>query len=433
MPVYPSLPTSITPSVTTGHVGHHQWIDQLWDTELAASNLKVAPGASEADIAAIIAIAHAAGGGLIEFMGTAYTFSGAVAIDIADPFVSVKFQPGTVLTYTGSGVCLRVRMDPFTIAPAGKITGPVTIDGTGSAAGAVGIETGQIVGAGWDGVTVVNFDGAGSVGWDFNNASASTWTERCHFVRCDARNNEIDYRFRAHASAPSFLYNEFADLRFNIGSGQTALKTESPAQLFDCELHFAGNVADDGTVFDLAAQSVVRPRCHVAIEQTGGSGGVLFAPGSDQFIYASGSIQFNNFPGFDAGIVFTDYEGRGVDVVFDTKFASSPQDPAHAMGLTVGAGTLGAFVAVYDGGVGADLALLKVPFGGSLADARVAAQLDSVTKAEIGFRPGVFTSGARPAASAVPVGTMIYISDVSGGIPVWSTGSAWQNAAGAVA
>lgn len=430
-PVHPeTIVPEGAPGATTGHDGVHEDLSAWWNNYTI---YEIGPDGTQADIAQALIDAHAAGYGTVRLMGTAYTATGAAgtaAFDITLPTVNLDLG-GATITYTGSGICLRKRMDPMTNAKAGFVVNG-TIDGTGAAAGAVGIESGNVVGASWDGVVVQNFTGAGSVGWDFRNSAAPTvgWMERCRFV-VDSRNNKICYRFRADSGQSSYLYNDFADMRFNVDAGQTAFQTVSPSQVFDCQLNLRGNVDNAGTIFDLAGDSVVRPRCHITIEQTNGTGAVLFASGSAQFAYPSGTFQVNNFPSYDAGLVFVDYEDRGVDAVFDPKIVSSPQEPLHAMGLTVASGSLGAFVSVYDGGVGADFALVKIPFGGSFADGRVAAQLDSVTRAEIGFRPGVFTSGSRPAANSVPEGTMIYISDLDK--PVWSTGVDWRDGTGAVA
>jgi hypothetical protein len=394
----------------------------------------IGPDGTQADIADAIADVEAAGNGRVKLMGTAYTATGAagtVAFSITKPGVEFDLG-GATITYTGAGVCLRVRMDPFTITNAGAVRNG-TIDGTGSTAGAVGIETGCVVGHGWEGVNVNNFSGAGSINWWFNNAIASTWMERCRFSRCDSRNGRYSYRASAHASSPSFLYNDFSDCRFDTGSGQTFLKTDDPTQIFDSYFGFRGNVNDGGTVFDLAGTSLVRPTGHFTVEQTNGLTAVLFAPGSDQIRYPRGTFEIINFPAYDTARQVTDYEDRGELVTFDPRIVSTIEAPLQGFGLSVGVSQLGTWTAVYDGGVGSDFALLKVPFGGSLATARVAAQLDSVTRAEIGFKPGAFTSGSRPAATAVPVGTMIYITDVSNGIPVWSDGTVWRNAAGVVA
>lgn len=424
-------PETIVGGVTTGHNGVHEDLAEWWNSQEGTGDIGVPAGATQSDIAAALALAHSRGFGRVRLHGDAYTATGGagtVAFDISLPTVSLDMG-GATITYTGSGVCVRTRMDPMTNTPAGLVSNG-TIDGTGAGAGAVGFEMGQIVGAKRFGVTVQNFSGVGSVGWDFYNATVPSWMERCVFLACESRDNTIDYRFRAVASAPSFLYNNFADLRFNVGSGQTAFKTVAPAQLFDCFLGWHGNVDDDGTIFDLAATSIIRPFCHITVEQTNGSGAILFAPGSDQMLYPDGVITAVNFPDDLTGRTIADYAGRGVDVVLAPKIVSQPQDPFQAFGLTIGSNTAGWFVTVYDGGVGSDLALLKIPFGGTLADGRIAAQLDSVTSCEVGFRPGNFSVGVRPAANNVPVGTGIYLVDLAK--PAWSDGTDWRDAAGTV-
>lgn len=424
-------PEVIVGGVTTGHNAVHEDLAEWWNSQEGTGDINVPAGATQSEIAAALALAHTRGFGRVRLHGDAYAATGGagtVAFDISLPTVSLDMG-GATITYTGSGVCLRTRMDPMTNTPAGLVSNG-TIDGTGAGAGAVGFEMGQIVSAKRFGVVVQNFSGAGSVGWDFYNATVPSWMERCLFLACESRDNTIAYQFRAVASAPSFLYNDFSDLRVNVGSGQTAFKTVAPAQLFDCFIGLRGNVDDDGTIFDLAATSVIRATCHITIEQTNGTGAIPFAPGSDQILYPRGTISFLNFPDdFDARTI-VDYAGRGVDVTLEPEFRDRYEAPLQAFGLTIGANTAGLFAAVYDGGVGSDLALLKIPFGGTLADGRIAAQLDSVTSCETGFRPGNFSVGVRPAANNVPVGTMIYLVDLAK--PAWSDGTDWRDASGTV-
>lgn len=425
-----TLQTGIVPNVTTGHIGDHELLHEFFNEY---STVLIGPNETGADIATALADVHAQGYGTVKLEGDSYTIGGAgVALDIYLPTVNLDLNGATIF-YTGSGICLRKRMDPFTITNAGYVANG-TIDGSGASDGAIGIQTGAVIRAGWIGVSVENFDGAGSVNWDQYNEAANTWMERCRFERCDSRNGTTCWQWRAHATSPSFLYNDYSDARFDAEPGQTAFVTTSPAQVFDPFFGFRGNVKNGSTVFDLASISLLRPIMAFSVEQTDVvTTAVLFAPGSDQIRYPRGSFVVNNFPGFDTDRQIADYEDRGELVTFDPLIVNTIEGPLQGFGLTVSATQLGTWTAVYDGGAGADFALLKVPFGGTLADARVAAQLDSVTKAEIGFRPGDFTSGGRPAAGDVPRGTMIYINDVDGGIPVWSTGSAWHDAAGNVA
>lgn len=424
-----TLPESISPG-DTGHIGDHDeihtWLNN-WTTDI------IGPDGTGADIAAALGVAHARGYGTVKCEGDSYTIGGAgVALDIYLPTVNLDLGGATIF-YTGSGICLRKRMDPFTIANAGYVANG-TIDGSGASDGAIGIQTGAVIRAGWEGVTVQNFDGIGSVNWDQYNEAANTWMERCRFERCDSRNGTAQWQWRAHASSPSFLYNDYSDCRYDGKTGQTSIKTTAPAQLFDCDLGFRGNVIRGTTVFDLATTSILRPRMAFSVEQTDlTTTAVLFAPGSGQILYPRGSFVIVNFPDYDDAREMLDYEGRGETISLDPIIVNQIEGPLQGFGLTIGTDQLGTWTAVYDGGAGADFAVIKVPFGGTLADGRVAAQLDSVTKAEIGFRPGDFTSGGRPAATDVPRGTMIYVNDVAGGIPVWSDGTDWRDAAGTVA
>lgn len=426
-----TVPESITPDVTTGHVGDHLELHEWFNNY---STIIVGPDGTGADIATALADAHAAGAGNVKVMGTSYSIGGAAgtaALEISLPTVSLDLG-GATINYTGDGICLRVRMDPYTIDNAGSVRNG-TIDGAGAGAGAIGIQTGSVIGFGWYGVDVNNFDKAGSVNWDQYNEAASTWMERCRFSNCDSRNGTVEWQWRSHADSSSFLYNDYSDCRFDTGAGQTAFKTIAPAQVFDASLFgFRGNVNNGGTVFNLAGTSIIRPHMAFTVEQTNGLTGVLFAPGSAQILYPKGSFTVINFPDFDTGRTYVDYEGRGGDVRLDAHIVDTIETPYQALGLSVGTDHLGAFAAVYDGGDGAGFSLLKVGFEETLSEARVAARLDSVTIAETGFRPGNFSVGSHPAANSVEAGTMIYIVDIAGGTPVWSDGTDWRDAMGTV-
>ncbi len=50
------------------------------------------------------------------------------------------------------------------------------------------------------------------------------------------------------------------------------------------------------------------------------------------------------------------------------------------------------------------------------------------TAAGEALRTGVATTGSRPAATAVPVGAQFYDSTL--GVPIWSNGTVWKDAAG---
>lgn len=436
-----TLPASgIIPGVTTGHIGHHHLIHEFFN---AFSTFLVPPGASGADIAAALADAHGAGGGEVKLGGGSYALTssvGVAALEISLPTVSLDLG-GSTLNYTGAGICLRVVMDPFTIDNAGTVRNG-TIDGTGASAGAIGIQTGTVIRFGWEGVTVLNFTGAGSINWDVYNEEPDTWMERCRWERCDSRNGTVTWNFRAHASSPSMLYNDFSDCRFEVsGPDQTAIKTRASAQLYDCQFGFRGNVNQGATMFDLGSNTVVRPQMTFSVEQTVPSAGPvfdadLFAPGSDGLIYPTGSFGIYNFPGYSVDTEIANYQGRGETVRIHPVITNDIRQPYQGFGLTTSAGHLGAYVALYEGGVGANFAVWKVGFEEQLSEGRVVATVDSVTTAEVGFAPGAFASGARPAASNVPIGTMVYITDGGPGfvgIPVWSDGSVWRNAAGTVA
>src|SRR5688572_4486946 len=112
-----TLITAIIPGVTIGHIGDHLLLHEFFN---AYNTILVPAGAAGSVIADALADAHAEGYGTVKLEGDSYTIGGAVgtvALDIYLPTINLDLN-GATINYTGDGICLRKRMDPFTITNA---------------------------------------------------------------------------------------------------------------------------------------------------------------------------------------------------------------------------------------------------------------------------------------------------------------------------
>jgi len=420
------------PGATTGGIAHHQ---QLGARLNAARHVVIiGPEGTESDIADALADANDRGYGTVVLAGDSYDVEG-----LADPAFEVRsprvvFDMGVSnLVYTGDGVCVGVRIDPFTVAKAGVLRGGF-IDGTGAGDGAIGVQCNGAISLTIDGTFVSGFDGVDSANFDFFNDfydDLGTWTERGN-IRAESRNGTYCYRFRKHAAAsPSFFYNDL-DLKFNVDSGQTALKTEAGVQVFDCGFRFRGNVDNDGTIFDLASSSIVRPFCDITVEQTNGTGAVLWGGDGTQIAHPRGRMQVNGIASYGPPIIVPDWGGSGENAVIDQHGGDQFDAPFASFGIAYGPGILSPYATVYNGAEGNGWFVRARGFGQDLSDSIEVFGVtpSGLARAAVGFRPGNYSTTLRNAlgASAVPEGTMIWDSTLKQ--PIWSDGSTWVDANG---
>lgn len=171
------------------------------------------------------------------------------------------------------------------------ITG-FTIDGSGAAAGAIGVQAGDIVRLKHD-LNITGFNGAGSIGAYLINANY--WTEQGEFkyfinncstgVKCD----------QSGAGTNSFDRCRF-DVTFNQTVNQAGFVVAGATagiNLLECDLrlvgNWAGSSASTGVVLSLAASNakILTSRMFIGIEIDGGTVG----PQSVNFSGASNIIQ----------------------------------------------------------------------------------------------------------------------------------------------
>lgn len=113
----------------------------------------------------------------------------------------------TIILYTGSGPCLKVT-DPNYDASQATLGAPIwqgfAIDGTGAAAGASGIQFGDVSGGKFVDIRVGNFVGAASAGILFQNTTG--WTEKVHTRDVHVGNCTSLLKFRNSGPYASWMY-----------------------------------------------------------------------------------------------------------------------------------------------------------------------------------------------------------------------------------
>jgi hypothetical protein len=168
------------------------------------------------------------------------TYKLASTVTITGTGVTLLFDPGTVINYTGSGDCLRVyNTDTTGIYTGNNILGLPIIDGTGAAAGACGLHLGDQRADRIE-VRVRNFSGAGSIGIHLDNQNA--WTEECfgYFWLSNNTQNLVFDVSGATTSTNSFGYNNF-DVLLLAKQNQDGIVFQNGALYYNSRLAVKGN------------------------------------------------------------------------------------------------------------------------------------------------------------------------------------------------
>ncbi len=147
-------------------------------------------------------------------------------------------------TFAVTGDVIRWQMNPWTIAPAGRIAN-LTIDGANAGAGACGLHVGDVFNHCLDNVVVQNFGGAGSLGIHFDNVTH--WTEECTWTNVYASLNKIGVLFDVNGGTNSWGYNRIS-LRVNSWGGQTGVAFKGGGIYYGGSLQVTGNLADAGCI-----------------------------------------------------------------------------------------------------------------------------------------------------------------------------------------
>lgn len=300
-------PETIVGGVTTGHNAVHEDLAEWWNSQEGTLRRYVPAGATESDIASALADVHAAGGGVVELVGPAYTASSNPAFSITLPTVSLIGQGSgaTVINYTGSGDCIRVAPSPTTVVQMGQLA-RLTIDGSGAGAGAKGvrhIDAGTTMA--FDDVVIRNFSGVGSVGCCIENVGL--WNERAAGSRLQLLHNTVGLQLIGTGVNNSLFYHRWSDLRLNVGANQIGIQAKGTALLQGGDWNVLGNIDGNNGVFvDLADTAVWGGIFWFKGEQTVGTGGKGRQTGGSAYWAASGS--FNATGCTDSGNIISPWE-----------------------------------------------------------------------------------------------------------------------------
>jgi hypothetical protein len=154
----------------------------------------------------------------------------------------------TILNYTGSGVGILWQMNPFTITPAGKISG-LTISGTAS--GTAGIHSGSITGAEFEDLEVTGFTGGGAACIWLDNVNGG-WTERTVMSRVQmgvGAGCTKDLRLTVTGTGTtSFGYNRWTNVALNVNGSQIGISSESALYFYHSQLALTCNAASTSSV-----------------------------------------------------------------------------------------------------------------------------------------------------------------------------------------
>jgi len=190
------------------------------------------------------------------------TYNLSTTIVLNSPYVNLRCEPGTILTYTGSGDAIR-------ILPSAQITGPAptqpnqgpsvencSIYNTSSTA-ISGIHAGDISKIHLTNMAVNNFNGtATSAGYWFDNTAS--FTEGMALTDITSNNNSIAMRFTNTGGTNSFGYTSIRGFRAQVRGGQIGLSVETGTFLYHSYIDAIAETSDStGTVMSVSGTGIV--------------------------------------------------------------------------------------------------------------------------------------------------------------------------------
>ena len=150
----------------------------------------------------------------------------STTIHVNSPRISiVGVGSGAVqITCTLNAACWDLRLNPFVTDPeVGGQIGGFTLIGLPGNPNAVGIHMGDITNMRIEDVLIQGFTGPNAVGFWWDNING--WTERNNIQRVNLYSNTTDLKFTNSGGqmTTSFCYNQWLDLRMNVGQGQKGI------------------------------------------------------------------------------------------------------------------------------------------------------------------------------------------------------------------
>jgi hypothetical protein len=190
------------------------------------------------------------------------------------------------ITCTMNAPCWEIRLNPFVVTPqvSGQIGG-FTLTGLNSNPNAVGIHMGDITCTTLEDILIQGFTGPNAVGmwWD----DITGWTERINVQRVNLFNNTTNYKFTDTGGVSvgngSFCYNDWLDLRMNVGQGQKGIDFQSGTLCGSILNLVVNGFGSNKTYINIAGKSVwVDNLYDIKVEDDGGGGVRLAtAPGTE--------------------------------------------------------------------------------------------------------------------------------------------------------
>jgi hypothetical protein len=202
------------------------------------------------------------------------------------------------ITCTMNAPCWEIRLNPFVVIPqvSGQIGG-FTLTGLNSNPNAVGIHMGDITCTKLEDILIQGFTGPNAVGmwWD----DITGWTERINVQRVNLFNNTTNYKFTDSGGPAvgngSFCYNDWLDLRMNVGQGQKGIDFQSGTLCGSILNLVVNGLGSNKTYINIAGTSVwVDNLYDIKVEDDGGGGVRLATAPGTQF---NGTGKITNIAG----------------------------------------------------------------------------------------------------------------------------------------
>lgn len=211
------------------------------------------------------------------------------------PGMSVEGDgPGSTFvepTSAVTGDVIRWQMNPWTVAPAGRIAN-LTIDGANAGSSACGIHVGDVFNHRLDNVVVQNFGGATAVGIHVDNVTH--WTEECVWTNVYVSLNKIGVLFDVNGGTTSWGYNRITSLRVNAWGGQTGIAFKGGGVYYSGVLQVSGNLVDASCIgVDIRDTCQINGSLTLAMESANTlATGLKIASGA--YLKGSGYVDFSN-------------------------------------------------------------------------------------------------------------------------------------------
>jgi hypothetical protein len=220
--------------------------------------------------------------GRIDILPGVYFQSTTVVIN--SPSISiVGAGSGAVqITCTMDAVCWDLRLNPFVVTQAGGQLSGFTLLGMPANSNAVGIHMGDIIGTRLEDIDIEGFKGTNAVGMWWDNLNG--WTERVNVQRVNLTTNTTNYKF-TNSGGPqstSFCYNQWLDLRMNVGQGQKGIDFQSGNLCGSTMMMVVNGAGTNKTYINITGPSAWHDNVYdIKVEDDGGGGTRLAtAPGT---------------------------------------------------------------------------------------------------------------------------------------------------------